>query len=114
MTIKIAVLKTQQQVIADFKEIMSGEEPVAYLFKEPHVVDFNQFSYSKEENNQSSIEVSLSPWILGSADKEIPVPINQVVALVEPLESIKTMYLEKINGKGNQVNSVGQQQNLSE
>ena len=55
MTIKIAVLKTQQQVIADFKEIMSGEEPVAYLFKDPHVVDFNQFSYSKEENNQSSI-----------------------------------------------------------
>ena len=43
MTIKIAVLKTQQQVIADFKEIMSGEEPVAYFFKEPHVVDFNQF-----------------------------------------------------------------------
>ena len=67
MTIKIAVLKSQQQVIADFKEIMSGEEPVAYLFKDPHVVDFNQLSFSKEENNQSSIEVSLSPWILGSA-----------------------------------------------
>ena len=49
MTIKIAVLKTQQQVIADFKEIMSGEEPVAYLFKEPHVVDFNQFSFAREE-----------------------------------------------------------------
>ena len=96
MTIKIALLKTQQQVIADFKEIMSDEKPVAYLFKEPHVVDFNQFSFAKEENNQTSIEVSLSPWILSSADKEIPVPINQVVALVEPIESIKTMYLEKI------------------
>ena len=114
MTIKIALLKTQQQVIADFKEIMFDEKPVAYLFKEPHVVDFNQFSFAKEENNQTSIEVSLSPWILSSADKEIPVPINQVVALVEPIESIKTMYLEKINGKGNQVTSVGQQQNLSE
>ncbi len=114
MTIKIALLKTQQQVIGDFKEIMSGEEPVAYLFKDPHVVDFNQFSFTKEENNRSSIEVSLSPWILSSADKEIPVPINQVVALVEPLESIKKMYLEKINDKGNQVTSVGQQQNLSE
>ena len=120
MTIKIALLKSQQHVIADFKEIMSGDEPVAYLFKDPHLVDFNKFSLSKEEDNQTSIEVSLSPWILGSADKEIPVPINQVVALVEPLESIKTMYLEKINvkrnqnGKGNQVNSVDQQQNLIE
>ena len=108
------IIKLSDNAANKIKEIMSGEEPVAYLFKEPHLVDFNQFSFAKEENNQSSIEVSLSPWILGSLDKEIPVPINQVVALVEPLESIKTMYLEKINGKGNQVNSVGQQQNLSE
>ena len=51
MTIKIALLKSQQQVIADFKEIMSGDEPVAYLFKDPHLVDFNQFSLSKEEDS---------------------------------------------------------------
>ena len=114
MSIKIAILKSQQQVIADFKEIISGENPVAYLFKDPHLVDFNKFSLSQDEENQTSIEVSLSPWILASADKEIPVPINQVIAMVEPIESVKKMYLEKINGKGNQVNSVGQQQNLSE
>ena len=114
MSIKIAILKSQQQVIADFKEIISGENPVAYLFKDPHVVEFNHFSFSKEENNQNSIEVSLSPWILASADKEIPVPVNQVIAMVEPIESVKKMYLEKINGKGSQINSVGKQQNLVE
>ena len=114
MSIKIAILKSQQQVIADFKEIISGENPVAYLFKDPHLVDFNKFSLSQDEENQTSIEVSLSPWKLASADKEIPVPINQVIAMVEPIESVKKMYLEKINGKGSQVNSVGEQQNLVE
>ena len=105
MSIKIAILKSQQQVIADFKEIISGENPVAYLFKDPHLVDFNKFSLSQDEENQTSIEVSLSPWILASAEKEIPVPIHNVVTLVEPLESIKKMYLEKTNGTSNQTDS---------
>ena len=105
MTIKVALLQSQQQVIAELKEIVSEDKPVAYLFTRPHLIEFNKFSLSENENNQTSIEVSLSPWILASADKEIPIPINQVVALVEPLESIKKMYLEKTNGTSNQTDS---------
>ena len=105
MTIKVALLQSQQQVIAELKEIVSEDKPVAYLFTRPHLVEFNKFSLSENENSQTSIEVSLSPWILASADKEIPIPINQVIALVEPLESIKTMYLEKTNGSNNQTDS---------
>tara|TARA_B100001996_G_C18124496_1_gene386484 strand:- start:111 stop:461 length:351 start_codon:yes stop_codon:yes gene_type:complete len=105
MTIKVALLQSQQQVIAELKEIVSEDKPVAYLFTRPHLVEFNKFSMSEIESNQTSIEVSLSPWILASADKEIPIPINQVIALVEPLESIKKMYLEKTNGSSNQTDS---------
>ena len=107
MTIKVALLQSQQQVIAELKEIVSEDKPVAYLFTRPHLVEFNKFSLSENESNQTSIEVSLSPWILASADKEIPIPIpiNQVIALVEPLESIKKMYLEKTNGSSNQTDS---------
>ena len=105
MTIKVALLQSQQQVIADLQEILSEDKPVAYLFIKPHLVEFNKFSLSENESNQTSIEVSLSPWILASADKEIPIPINQVIALVEPLESIKKMYLEKTNGSSNQTDS---------
>ena len=59
----------------------------------------------RDRNNQTSIEISLTPWILASAEKEIPVPIHNVVTLVEPLESIKKMYLEKTNGTSNQIDS---------
>ena len=114
MTIKVALLQSQQQVIAELKEVISGDKPVAYLFTKPHLVEFNKFSISEIENNQTSIEVSLSPWILASADKEIPIPINQVIALVEPLDSIKKMYLEKTNGQSNQTDSVEQQGDLVE
>ena len=35
---------------------------------------------------------------VASADKEVLVPRHQVVTIVEPIDSLKEMYLEKING----------------
>ena len=106
MSLKIVVLQSREQIIADTKEVLSEEKPVAYLLGNPHLVELNRFSMSEDENNQTSIEISLTPWILASAEKEIPVPIHNVVTLVEPLESIKQMYLEKTNGRtSNQTDS---------
>ena len=105
MSLKIIVLQSKEQLIADTKEVLSEEKPVAYLLGNPHLVELNRFSMSEDEDNQTSIEISLTPWILASAEKEIPVPIHNVVTLVEPLESIKQMYLEKTNGTNNQTDS---------
>ena len=33
MSIKLAVLQTGDQIIADMRELMDGEKSVAYLFK---------------------------------------------------------------------------------
>ena len=44
------------------------------------------------------MQVTLTPWILLTTDKDIIVPGNHVVTIVEPIDSIKEMYLEKING----------------
>jgi hypothetical protein len=43
--------------------------------------------------------------MLLSAEKDIAVPTSYVVTLVEPLDSVKQMYLEKVNGPNNQVSS---------
>ena len=53
------------------------------------------------EERERSIELSLSSWIIVTEDKEIVVPVNHVVTVVEPLESVKKMYLEKVNGSDN-------------
>ena len=42
-----------------------------------------------------SIQITLSPWILLSADREILIPKNQIVTIVEPIDSVKEMYLER-------------------
>ena len=37
MSIKVAVLQSGDQIIADMKEIVSEERPIAYLFNKPHL-----------------------------------------------------------------------------
>jgi len=99
MSIKVAVLQSGDQIIAKMKEIVSEDRPIAYLFKQPHKVIINSPVYLTEEDDpKTSVEITLSSWIIISYEEDVPVSVNQVVALVEPIESVKKMYEEKVNG----------------
>ena len=100
MSIKLAVLKSGEQVIADAKELVSEEKVRGYLFTRPHkVVSTQPLLLTEEQEDDNSVEVTLSPWIILSADKEVVVPTDWVVTVVEPLESVVKMYEEKVNGQ---------------
>ena len=105
MSVKLAVLKSGEQVIAEAKELVSKDEEKVrgYLFTRPHKVVTAQPMLLTEEESQddNSLEVTLSPWIILSADTEVVVPTDWVVTIVEPLESVVKMYQEKTDGKGN-------------
>ena len=99
MSIKVAVLQSGEQIIAEMKEIVSEDSPIAYLFKKPHKVIINSPVYLTEEADpKTSVEITLSSWIIISDEEDVPVSVNQVVALVDPIESVKKMYKEKVNG----------------
>ena len=99
MSIKVAVLQSGDQIIAKMKEIVSEDRPIAYLFKQPHKLIVNSPVYLTEEKDpQTSVEVTLAKWIIVSDEDDVPVAVNQVVALVEPIDSVKKMYEEKVNG----------------
>ena len=98
MSIKVAVLQSGDQIIADMKEIVSEDKPIAYLFHKPQKVVLNNQIVLSETKDKSSIEVTLQNWILISDEDDIPVSVNQVVTLVDPVSSIKKMYEEKVNG----------------
>lgn len=99
MSIKLAVLQSGDQIIADMKEIVSEDKPIAYLFNKPHKVVINSPVYLTEEKDpKTSVEITLTSWIIISDEDDVPVSVNQVVTLVEPIESVKKMYTEKING----------------
>ena len=94
MSIKVAVLQSGDQIVADMKEIVSEDKPIAYLFHKPQKVVLNNQIVLSETKDKSSIEVTLQNWILISDEDDIPVSVNQVVTLVDPVSSIKKMYEE--------------------
>ena len=98
MAVKLAILQENEQVIAEIKELVDDGKPVGYLLKDPHRVVVNQPFLVEKVDDDTSIQVTLTPWILLTTDKDIIIPGNHVVTIVEPLDSVKEMYLEKING----------------
>ena len=100
MSIKLAILKSGEQLIADAKELVSDEKVRGYLLTKPHkVVSSQPLLLTEEQKDDNSVEVTLSPWILLSADNEVVVPTDWVVTVGEPLPSVVKMYQEKTDGR---------------
>jgi hypothetical protein len=108
MSIKLAILKSGETVISDAKELISDDKVCGYLFTNPEVVSIVSpiFLIEEQEQQTNQIEISLSPWIVLSKDKQIPVPPDWIVTIVEPIETVKEMYEEKLNGQSSKVSSI--------
>lgn len=96
MAVKLLVLKSYEDVIADVREMLSGDKVVGYVLNNPYVTRL-------EDGDTPS--VSFYPYIPLSADKSIPIPCDWVVSIVEPLEEVKKSYMEKINAKSESLDS---------
>ena len=105
MTIKLVLLRSGETVISDAKELISNDKVCGYLFTKPHKIETRKPVLLIEENDSATgdLEISLSPWIILTSDEQIPVPPDWVVTIVEPIQTIKEMYEEKVNGKDGQV-----------
>ena len=114
MSIKVALLKSGESVIADIKELISDDNICGYLFENPNIITYLEPEVLTEQTETSKLKISLIPWILITSDTKIPVRSDWVITIVEPIEEVKKIYEEKINGEDSQVNSVGEQQNLVE
>jgi len=108
MSIKLALLKSGEQIIADAKELIIEEKVCGYYFIKPHRVRLGRPVLLPEETEVTpdAIEVTLSPWILVSKDDEMAVSADWVVTIVEPIDDVKEMYLEKTNAANDKVSSV--------
>jgi len=107
MSVKIALLKSGESVIADIKELISDEKVCGYLFTNPHKIQVSNSVFLTEQPTESdSVSITFSSWILFTSDDEIPVRSDWIVTIVEPVKTIKEMYEEKVNGTEREVSSI--------
>jgi hypothetical protein len=119
MAIKLLLLKSGEDMIADVKEMAFGEEEerrvVGYYLNKPCVIKMRDPNMLDDESEgrgrKAGYEVSLFPWMPLSAEETIPVPSDWVVTMVEPTVKLKEMYVEDIvnYGQSNQSNSADEQ-----
>ena len=101
MSIKLTLLKSGEQLISDMKELVAEgqNQPHAYLLNNPHTIDINHKEVVTDDEKVSGdfgINVSLLRWIILSKDKKMIIPIDSVLTVVEPLQSVTQMYLDKM------------------
>ena len=101
MSIKLTLLKTGEQLISEMKELVpeDQEQAHAYLLENPHAVEINEKQFITEEEKKDGdfgINVTLLPWIILSKDKQMIIPTDSVLTVVEPLDSVTQLYLDKL------------------
>ena len=75
-----------------------NQKIVGYLLTDPFkIISQKPLLLTEEASNDASVEITLSPWILLTSDKSIPIKPDWVVTVVEPLESVKKMYEDRLN-----------------
>ena len=100
MSIKLTLLKSGETLISAMKELVAEdkEQAHAYLLENPHRVEIREKSFLTEDEKKTGdfgIDVTLIPWIVLSDDKKVIIPIDVVTTIVEPLASVKQMFIDK-------------------
>ena len=100
MSIKLTLLKSGETLISEMKELVAEdkEQAHAYLLENPHTVQTREKSFLTEEEKKTGdfgIDVIMMPWIILSADKMVLIPIDVVTTIVEPIASVKQMFIDK-------------------
>ncbi len=112
MTVKLALLKSGEDVIADIKEAISEEtnKIVSYIFSNPYVVKLTQPQILMEESENPetrAYNISVYPWMPLSDDTDIAINPDWVVTIVEPEAKLKKSYEDRMNGRRNTETSSG-------
>ena len=118
MTIKILVLKSGEDVIADIKEMMTPDNKVmGYLLTKPCVVKLvSTAPLTAEEDDpdnehSSEVRIRMHPWTPLAKEEQIPLTSEWVVTMVTPIDKVLTMYKEQVlkNGQNNSTDSSDKQ-----
>ena len=107
MAIKLAVLKSGEDVIADIREMMVGDEDtpddqkkvVGYYFIKPCGVTLKNKAIDVNESSDDSYELKLFPWCPLAKNDAIPMSTEWVVTLVDPVDKLREMYENEVLSK---------------
>ena len=108
MTVKLAILKSGEDIVADIKEMIVGEgadaRVVGYVLTKPCGVTLNSKAL-KIDDEKDTYQLKLFPWCPLTKQEKIPIPSDWVVTIVEPIDKIAEMYKKEVLRYGSESTS---------
>ena len=105
MTVKLAILKSGEDIVADIKEMIVGEgdsaRVVGYHLTKPCGVTLNSKNIQIDDE-KDTYQLKLFPWCPLTKQEKIPIPSDWVVTIVDPIDKITAMYTKEVLGNGSE------------
>jgi len=122
MTIKVALLKSGEEVISDFKEVYKDEQFIGYYFNDPYVLKLEKYQTVPGDDSRHRVKIRFFPWLTLSKEKRILVFADWVVTFYEPIDTVQESYLNRLketeedyeDGEDDQVSVVEEPEVVSE
>ena len=93
MTIKLALLKSGEEVISDIDEMMTDKKAVVgYYFTNPCRAILTTPEIEVDESEKQPVSIKLIPWFPLAKEDKIPVVADWVISIVEPQPKLKELY----------------------
>ena len=107
MTVKLAILKSGEDIVADIKEMLVGEEDdakvVGYFLTKPCTVTLNTKALKVDDDvDRDTYQLKLVPWCPLTKQEKIPITADWVVTIVDPIDKVKKMYEKEVLGDAGQ------------
>ena len=116
MTVKLAILKSGEDIVADIKEMIVGEgddaRVVGYHLNRPCGVTLNSKAL-KVDDEKDTYQLKLFPWCPLTKQEKIPISADWVVTIVDPIDKITEMYTKEVLGDGSESSSSDKQTDSS-
>lgn len=92
MTIKLAVIKTGEQIISKVEEMVHEDKLVGYFMIKPCIVNSTQPKFD-QDSKKTTFDINLSPWIPLGKGIRFPVPLDWIVTFIDPVDQLRELYV---------------------
>tara|TARA_B100000427_G_scaffold230902_1_gene194058 strand:- start:265 stop:582 length:318 start_codon:yes stop_codon:yes gene_type:complete len=103
MSIKLVLLKSNEEVIADVKELVDeNDKPIFIVLENAYcckLIEAPVMLTEGQEDSETKYSVQYYPFMPLSAERKISIDPSWVVTIVEPSEMVKQSYEDRMNAQ---------------
>jgi hypothetical protein len=117
MSVQLVLLKSGEEIVCDFREIIDREtqELMEFVMIKPVRVTVVQQGVLTEGANESPDSVlSFVPWLATSKSEEYFVNKDWVVTICDPQDNIKESYIKNIGVRDDSKSSIAEDGSISD